>query len=351
MSADDVEKDLQHLHEISPDSAESLRRMQRLIIEREVAHEPLPTAQSYQRPMQLPIWPEPVRGAPNTLLRSAFFAAIHSKKRRELGTKTKPEKKPEGVTVAAQEGILIKYAGTQLNQYDADVFFEALHRARHHPLETECFFRGYDFLKAIGRSDGKLNYEDLDEGLDRLRRGTVDLEWKVNGHHYIFTGSLISSYVREKNSKLYKVTFAKEIRDLFAPACWTQLEWEERQALRGKPLAQWLHSYFCTHAAAYPVSAAFLHEKTGSARGLLKHFRGDLKGALATLEKELGWKAVWDSDLVILKRPLSPSQVRHLASTPQMGRKKRPKSKSRGLIPVGDLLARTRISPDRKARI
>src|SRR5262249_17249130 len=29
--------------------------------------------------IQLPLWPEPVRGAPNTLLRSAFFAAIHSK--------------------------------------------------------------------------------------------------------------------------------------------------------------------------------------------------------------------------------------------------------------------------------
>ena len=94
------------------------------------------------RLQQLPIWPDPVRGGPNALLRSALFAGIHSKKRQVLGKQLRPEKKPEAVTVASQDGIRIKFAGTQLNQYDADVFFEALHRARRHPLDTECQFKG-----------------------------------------------------------------------------------------------------------------------------------------------------------------------------------------------------------------
>src|SRR6516164_315819 len=134
--------------------------------------------------IQLPLWPEPVRGAPNTLLRSAFFAAIHSK-RRELGERINPDETKQGVIIAAQDGIRISYAGDQLNQYDADVFFEALHRARHYPLETECIFTGYNFLKAIRRQDGPREYEDLNNSLRRLREGTVELEWKINGCHYI----------------------------------------------------------------------------------------------------------------------------------------------------------------------
>lgn len=59
---------------------------------------------------------------------------------------------------------------------------------------------------------------------------------------------------------------------MFAPASWTQLEWDERQAIKGKPLAQWLHSYYSTHAAPFPVTLAFLHEKSGSPTTLLKPF-------------------------------------------------------------------------------
>jgi TrfA protein len=283
---------------ITPELAETLESFRRTMQANPRLAEPEKTKQP-AKIIQLPLWPEPVRGAPNTLLRSAFFATIHSKKRRQLGIITRPEKPPEAVIIAAQNGDTIKYAGTQLNQYDADVFFEALHRARHHPLETECIFRGYDFLKAIRRQDGPREYEDLTDSLTRLRDGRVVIEWKINGRHYEFTGGLIASFVREKNSKLYKVTFSKEIRALFAPACWTQLEWEERMALKGKPLAQWLHGFYCSHVPTpFPLSVAYLHDRTGSTRTLLKNFRTDLKNALATLEKTLGWKATWDSDLL-----------------------------------------------------
>src|SRR5947209_8094890 len=111
---------------------------------------------------------------------------------------------------------------------DADVFFEALHRARQHPLGTECVFRGYDFLKAIGRGAAEPQYEDLNDSLTRLRDGRVEIEWTINGRSLEFVGSLVSHYVRDKHSKLYKVTFAPHIKALFMRACWTQLEWEER---------------------------------------------------------------------------------------------------------------------------
>jgi len=261
---------------------------------------------------QLPIWPDPLRGGPNALLRSAFFSGIHSKKRKVIGTQSSASKEPEGVLIASQDGIRIKYAGTQLNQYDADVFFESVHRARKEPLETECTFKGSDFLREIGRSDSKGNYDDLDESLRRLRRGELEAEWTINGRHYIFTGSLIASYVRETTTKLYRITFSKEVRILFAPASWTQLEWEQRKALIGQPLAQWLHSYFSTHAAPFAVSVAYILKQSGSNRTVLRYFKTDLKRAFGKLHSILGWEPVWDGNLVSVKRPPSSSQARHI---------------------------------------
>jgi hypothetical protein len=318
---------------------ESLRRAMETRQGREPDRVSPPAPAAFRRPVQLPIWPEPVRGGPNALLRSAFFAGIHSKKRQKLGVQTRPEKEPEGVTIAAQDGITIKYAGTQLNQYDADVFFESLHRARFHPLETECIFTGNSFLKAIGRSGSDGNYEDLNDSLKRLRNGSVEIEWTIKGRRYVFTGSLIASYVRERTSKAYKITFAEEIRILFAPACWTQLEWSERMSLKGKPLAQWLHSYFSTHAAPFPVSVTFIHEKTGSPTKLLKHFRTELKRAFESLHEILGWDAIWNGDLVTLKRPPSGSQARHLIENAHKRNQKRlPKRGEKGLVSVGEFL-------------
>jgi hypothetical protein len=285
---------------------------------------------------QLPIWPDAVRGAPNALLRSALFAGIHSKKRKVLGTQTSPDKKPQGVAIASQDGIKITYAGTQFNQFDADVFFETIHRARRHPLETACEFRGSELLSAIGRGASARSYEDFEQSLDRLRRGSVDLQWDVNGRKYIFSGSLVLYYVREVTTKTYKVTFAKEILTLFSPASWTQIEWAERQALKGQPLSQWLHSYFSTHAAPFPISVSFLHEKSGSPTTLLKHFKVELRNALAVIEAQLGWTITWNGDLVSVVHPPSASQARHIGRRNTRTRQLKAAHQQRQLgLPVG----------------
>lgn len=262
--------------------------------------------------LQLPFWPESRRGGPNALLRSALFAGIKSEQRVVLGFDVGGSKEPRGVEIASQEGIKIRYAGTQLNQYDADVFFEAIHRARKDPFGAECSFRGADFLKAIGRTRNNLNYEDLEESFRRLRRGEIEAEWQINGRHYIFTGSLISHYVRETTSKLYKVSFAPQIGTLFSAASWTQLEWEQRKALKGKPLGLWLHSYWSTHADPFPLSVAFIQEKSGSQTAQKKHFKADLKRALRALDEKLGWKFTWKGDLVALAKPPSASQAKYI---------------------------------------
>ena len=264
-------------------------------------------------PSQLPMWPDAVRGGPNVLLRSAFFAGIKSGKRQTLGTQLSPDREPEGVEIASQDGQTIRYAGTQLNQYDADVFFEVLHRSRRSPLGTEAFFTGASFLSSIGRSRNNLNYEDLDNSLRRLKRGTVDVSWRINGKPYTFTGSLIDTVTRETDSKLYRVTLSPEVRVLFSPASWTQIEWQERKKLSGKPLAQWLHSFYCTHAKPFPLSVQYLKEKTGSPTKLLKHFKVELSAALKSLNELVGWDCEIDGDLVRVNKTATDSQTRHIA--------------------------------------
>ena len=265
-----------------------------------------------QVPAQLPIWPDAVRGGPNVLLRSAFFAGIQSRQRRTLGHQSSVDKEPEGVTIAAQDGVSIKFAGTQLNQYDADVFFEVLHRARREHLGAVAIFSGSSFLEAIGRSRNNLNYEDLDNSLRRLKRGTLDVSWRVGARPLVFVGSLIDTYTRDTETKLYRITLSPEVKNLFATASWTQLEWEERKQLKGKHLAQWLHSYFSTHARPFPVKVAWLKEKTGSPTKQLKHFKVEVRNALESLHAILGWTIEWEGDLVKVTRTPSDAQARFL---------------------------------------
>ncbi|CAN5450620.1 hypothetical protein BH10ACI4_BH10ACI4_37480 [soil metagenome] len=288
------------------------------------------------------MWPDAVRGGPNVLLRSAFFAGIKSGKRRTLGTQTSPDREPEGVEIAAQDGVSIKYAGTQLNQYDADVFFEALHLSRRSSLGIEAVFSGASFLASIGRSRNNLNYEDLDNSLRRLKRGVVDVCWNVGTKRYVYCGSLIASYTRETQSKLYRIRLSPEIRTLFAPASWTQIEWEERRRLMGKPLAQWLHSYFCTHARPYPVSVGFLKEKTGSPTKLLKHFKTELRSALRSMSELIGWDVEFNGDLVSVRRPPTRSQARHLSKI--AARRKARSGAEKRLLTIADPESFTRLA-------
>jgi len=74
--------------------------------------------------VQLPLWPEPRRGTPNSFIRSSLFAAIQSKDRTFIKEKV----------LGSQKGITVKYTGEQLNQEDLTVWETLVHIARQQPL-------------------------------------------------------------------------------------------------------------------------------------------------------------------------------------------------------------------------
>ena len=268
---------------------------------------------SFQLQQTLPIWPDEVRGGPNPLLRSAFFAAVASKHRKIFADQATASKEPEGILIAAQDGVTIKYTGTQLNQYDADVFFEILHRSRRSPLGTFAVFSGSDFLKSIGRVRNNLNYEDLDTSLRRLKRGTVDVAWRgANFRPMAYTGSLLAEVERETESKLYKVSLFPKIKVLFEPTSLTYLQWPDRKKLLRAPLAQWLHSYFSTHARPFPITVSWIQEKSGHADSRRADFLRTLRNAIKVLKEQLGWEIEWTGDLLKVAHKPTSSQKRHI---------------------------------------
>jgi TrfA protein len=249
---------------------------------------------------QLPLWPEPARGAPNDVLRSALFAAIH--KGREY---------IEDRLIAAVDGTSIIYTGRQLEQSDLDVWEQVLHLARQHPLGTICHFKAGTFLKAIGRSSGKANYKWLAKVLSRLT--ACEVRFKRFG--YTHGRGLIASYDIDEHTRLYRVSVDPDMAKLYT-AGWTAIDWEQRQELRGKPLALWLHGYYATHAKPLPVRVDTLRSFSGSKDKALRSYRQKLRRALNEL-KAIGAIASWQidpADFVTVDRgdAITASQRRYL---------------------------------------
>ena len=250
--------------------------------------------------IQLPLWPEPKRGAPNAVLRGALFAAIHKDRqymrRKEL--------------IAAQDGITIRYTGEQLDQADLDVWEQVLHLARTQALGKRCYFTAHGFLKALGRHTGTTAHEWLASAFARLGASWVE----ISDGRWTYLGSLIEGGVRDEDTGRYVLEINPQLAKFFGPTRWTQIDWEQRQRLRGKPLALWLHGFYASHAAPYPLTVAYLHKLSGSRTKQLKHFKQNLVRALRDLEAVGAIQSFEIRDeLVHVRTVPSKSQQKHLA--------------------------------------
>ena len=247
--------------------------------------------------VQLPLWPEPARGVPNSVLRGALFAAIQGKDRQYLERKL----------LITQDGIQIRFTGKQLNQSDLDVWEQALHLARMHPLGTRCDFTAHAFLKALGRSTGKAQHEDLKKNFARLMGCGVE----ITHNRLTYGGSLLEFY-RDEDTERYRLEINPKIKALYN-AGWTACAWQQRKQLARKPLALWLHGFYASHANPYPMKIEKLLQLSGSRNKQLADFKRKLKAALEEL-KAVG--AIVDFEikdgLIYVERVPSPSQKKHI---------------------------------------
>jgi hypothetical protein len=248
--------------------------------------------------VQLPLWPEPARGVPNSTLRGALFAAVQGKGRQYL----------KGELLAVQQGIEIRFTGMQLDQSDLDVWEQALHLARMHPLGTRCDFTANAFLKALGRKTGRSDHEWLKDAFRRLGGCLVE----ITHNNLTYGGSLLEFY-RDEHTQLYRLEINSKMKALYT-AGWTATDWHQRRTLGRKPLALWLHGFYASHADPFPLKVETLYRLSGSTEKRLRDFKRRLRAALDDLQATgaiTGYEI--EGDLVTVYRTPSDSQRRHLA--------------------------------------
>jgi hypothetical protein len=262
---------------------------------------------------QLPLWPEPVRAVPNGFLRSALFGAIARGKRRYI----------DGEQLAALDGIEIRYTGQRLDQGDLDVWESVLHAVRLQELGSQCRVTSYALLKLMGKTDTGKNRATLHKRITRLRAGTVELKQG----RYCYIGGLIAGAAKDEETQEWVIELDPRLRPLFAADQFTQIEWAVRHELDGKPLAQWLHGFYASHAKPFPMKVETLLRLCGSESELRRYRQtlGDALDAVAEASAAHGEEFSYEirGDLVDVEKKAQGAQRRHLAKKAAKPRKPR----------------------------
>jgi hypothetical protein len=250
--------------------------------------------------IRLPIWPDCSRGVPNGVLRSALFGAI----------KRGPRKHINREFMNTLEGYEIRYTGARLDQSDLDVW-ETLLDLSKQALENQnhVYTTERALLQKMGRAYGKSGREWLKSATARLSATNVEFTHTTSN----YGGSLVDEFYRDDATGRYVIVLNPKLQAMFARDDWTQVDWEQRQRLKGQPLAQWLHGFYSTHADPYPIKVKTLHRLSGSENIELCSFRQKLRENLKELDSVTGWQSSIDKlDNVHVKKTPTPSQTRHL---------------------------------------
>lgn len=247
----------------------------------------------------LPLWRSPCRGVPNSILRSALFGAIKRGKRAFV----------QRQLLASTDGVNVLFTGPRLDQADLDVWEQSMHLARTGGLGTRIQFTAHGFLKGIGKNTSGANHKWLKGAFARLASAVVEIE---DGKKAYF-GPMLHHGARDDETGHYCIEINPAIVVLYGSDGWSQIEWGQRLALKRQPLAQWLHGFYSTHAAPYPMKVGTLHRLSGSENAQIAGFRRDLRWALDKLTDATGWGwEIDDADLVHIRKKPSASQARHL---------------------------------------
>lgn len=268
---------------------------------RVVAVIPRPEAAS---PSCLPYWRDHYCALPNALLRSATFAAIGKGRRIMLSR----------ALVESQTGIDVLYDGEQLDQSDLDVWIAQLQLLRGQPLNQGLETSFYALLRALDISDTGPNRSSLRRRLMRLSSG----ELSVRTPSSMYVGKLAETELLDCSRHSVLLRLSPAITTIFTQNQYTLINMMVRRALRGSPLAQWLHGYYSTHAAPFPVGIEFLYRLSGSgttSKGkflqLLRRALDRLASASAAHDEFFSYQI--DGDRVVVSKRPSKSQARHLA--------------------------------------
>ena len=78
-----------------------------------------------------------------------------------------------------------------------------------------------------------------------------------------YFGPLIEGGLRDEVTGLYILKLNPDLVKLYGAGMWTAIDWEQRQALRRKPLVLWVHGFYSSHADPYPMKIEKLMQLSG----------------------------------------------------------------------------------------
>lgn len=260
--------------------------------------EPLPAD------VKMASWPNDARGVPNVTLRSALFGTSRSSRQVYL----------QRVEILSQKPTTMRYTGPRLDQGDLDVWMTLLHISRDKLLGLTFKTSAYELLKLQGKTDAGNNRKTLYKRLFRLAAATLE----INTNRYFYTGGLVDSFCRDEDTQELVISLNPELNKLFGPHDFTHVDWSIRRALNSKPLAQWLHGFFSSHAAPIPISVTTIMRMAGSLDASVWSQEQNLQRALEALQIACNLHCQPFSYALIdgavhIKRTPSKSQSRHIA--------------------------------------
>lgn len=247
----------------------------------------------------IPITPEHTAPMNNYLARSSLFAPIKRGKR----------SMKDNTILTKQDSLEIRYTGPTLDMADHGVFLEALRRAagvKPHDVESDAepprsskvIINRAEFLEALGRNKSGKNYKFLEDSFRRLFSASLSIKYDGVTDYYHLIGNL--RYDENSGCYYYVVPLSSFI--LFADNQYGYINMLRRKMI-GKRInmAQWLQSYFCSHAKNQPasISLAKLKGFCGYA-GSIRDFRTSIRESLEELLriKELSHADLDDNDIV-----------------------------------------------------
>jgi hypothetical protein len=229
--------------------------------------------------IQLPIWPEPQRAAPNVVLRSALFSVIKKGHRKDLKKEL----------VATWPGTEIRFTGEQLDQFDETVWLQTVHLAATQAQENGVArFKLSGFLRSLGLSKHGNALKRLDASFTRMIACEVD----IKGEGFQYRDNMLGIHIDEATG-VFSVRLNRALAKLFEKGM-TRVEWQTRLEIKSD-LAKWLHSFVLTHKAAEAHPQRISLDKLRTLCGAvteLKDFRRKLKTAMSQLE-EFGVVQSW----------------------------------------------------------
>ena len=239
---------------------------------------------------QLALWPDEKGAMPTDFIACALFAGVHARTAGNV----------RGERLANVNGYSVTFTGRRLTQVHADICMGVWQLMRGLDEGSTVKIRTRAFLKSIGRASGKSNRDSFRQLIDDLIATAVRITSPDGKLSY--AGSVLTKAKdsEEDGEPVFSLEVNRELARLFARG-FGAVDWEQRKALKAKPLALWLQLYLARFGTKI-VALKDIHGMYGG-KDTLRSFRRQVNLALLELHRVgVGCWMLGEDDIV---RPAS----------------------------------------------